>query len=369
MSADFEVRGVVTADDQASATMEKVGASAKNLAVGFSGVATSAFSLYNAYDRVADMQLNVDRANLKVNSSTNSLNDAQRRAKTASDALEKAQTALAEAIAQHGANSEEAARAQATLDKSTVDYGAACDDVSVAQERLNVAIDNAKQTQDNMNEAMMQSALQVVPTCITMVDNLSKIWNNFPDMSGMLNNLSTKISDTGISAKTAAIGVAAFIGGFLAGDAILKAVPEELRTIAAALMVAIAAVVAATVAWMAFHGTVTLGVAVPVILAAVGFGIAGIKSLVGFAEGGVVTKPTMALIGESGPEAVIPLEKMGAANVNAKIENNIKIGTLSGAANLQEILRAITKAVAKGTDEGLSSALSRASAERLRRRM
>jgi hypothetical protein len=79
-------------------------------------------------------------------------------------------------------------------------------------------------------------------------------------------------------------------------------------------MAGIAAVVAATVAWMAFQGTVTLGVAVPVILAAVGAGIAGIKGLIGLAEGGIVTKPTIALIGEAGAEAVIPLNKMESSS-------------------------------------------------------
>jgi hypothetical protein len=29
------------------------------------------------------------------------------------------------------------------------------------------------------------------------------------------------------------------------------------------------------------------------------------------AEGGIVTSPTLALIGEAGPEAVVPLSKMG----------------------------------------------------------
>jgi len=143
-----------------------------------------------------------------------------------------------------------------------------------------------------------------------MVDSFSRVWKNFPDVSGMLSNVSTRISSVGISAKTAALGVGAFIGGFLAGDALLKALPENLRGIASALMAGIAAVVAATVAWMAFQGTVTLGVAVPVILAAVGAGIAGIKGLIGLAEGGIVTKPTLALIGEAGAEAVIPLNKM-----------------------------------------------------------
>jgi hypothetical protein len=152
--------------------------------------------------------------------------------------------------------------------------------------------------------------MQIIPSAITMVDSFSRVWKNFPDVTGMLSNVSSRIGDVGISAKTAALGVGAFIGGFLAGDALLKALPENLRGVASALMAGIAAVVAATVAWMAFQGTVTLGVAVPVILAAVGAGIAGIKGLIGLAEGGIVTKPTVALIGEAGAEAVIPLDRV-----------------------------------------------------------
>ncbi len=116
----------------------------------------------------------------------------------------------------------------------------------------------------------------------------------------------------GYRAKTAAIGVAAFMGGFLVADTILGAIPEDMRAIAGALTATIAAIVAATVAWMAFHGTMTVGVAVPIILAAVGVGIAGVKAAVGMAEGGIVTKPTLALIGEAGPEAVIPLKPDGS---------------------------------------------------------
>jgi len=49
--------------------------------------------------------------------------------------------------------------------------------------------------------------------------------------------------------------------------------------------------VAATVAWMAYQGTMTVGVAVPIILAAVGTGIAGVKAAVGMAKGGLITEP------------------------------------------------------------------------------
>jgi hypothetical protein len=40
------------------------------------------------------------------------------------------------------------------------------------------------------------------------------------------------------------------------------------------------------------------------------------------ATGGVVTSPTMALIGEAGPEAVIPLDKMGSMGTNVTIHVN-----------------------------------------------
>jgi hypothetical protein len=82
-----------------------------------------------------------------------------------------------------------------------------------------------------------------------------------------------------------------------------------MRKIAGALTASIAAIVAATIAWMAFNGTMTIGVAVPIILAAVGAGIAGVKAAVAMAEGGVVKSPTVALVGEAGPEIVMPLSQ------------------------------------------------------------
>ena len=36
----------------------------------------------------------------------------------------------------------------------------------------------------------------------------------------------------------------------------------------------------------------------------------------GLAEGGIVTSPTLALVGEKGPEAIVPLDKMGGITIN-----------------------------------------------------
>lgn len=57
-----------------------------------------------------------------------------------------------------------------------------------------------------------------------------------------------------------------------------------------------------------------------------------IKKLLGLADGGIVTKPTFAMIGESGPEAVVPLNKMSSMastyyisptiNIDAKVSSD-----------------------------------------------
>jgi hypothetical protein len=48
---------------------------------------------------------------------------------------------------------------------------------------------------------------------------------------------------------------------------------------------------------------------------------------VALAEGGIVTGPTSALIGEAGPEAVIPLGKMGSMGNTYNITVNAGMGT------------------------------------------
>jgi hypothetical protein len=61
------------------------------------------------------------------------------------------------------------------------------------------------------------------------------------------------------------------------------------------------------------------------------FDIGGIN-IPGFAEGGVVTRPTLAMVGEKGPEAIIPLSQMGGmgggvtVNVTGGISTSAQIG-------------------------------------------
>jgi hypothetical protein len=64
---------------------------------------------------------------------------------------------------------------------------------------------------------------------------------------------------------------------------------------------------------------------------------------VALAEGGIVTGPTSALIGEAGPEAVIPLGKMGSMGNTYNITVNAGIGTGNGAQVGEAVVNAIRR--------------------------
>jgi len=62
-----------------------------------------------------------------------------------------------------------------------------------------------------------------------------------------------------------------------------------------------------------------------------GGGIPTIPSIPFLAKGGIVKRPTLAMVGESGPEAVIPLNRAGAGAGVGGVTVNLSIGTLVGA--------------------------------------
>jgi hypothetical protein len=67
-----------------------------------------------------------------------------------------------------------------------------------------------------------------------------------------------------------------------------------------------------------------------------GFSVPNIPML---AEGGIVTGPTLAMIGEAGPEAVIPLSKMGGMG------GGITVNVTGGLATSAEIGQAVINAI------------------------
>ena len=96
----------------------------------------------------------------------------------------------------------------------------------------------------------------------------------------------------------------------------------------------------------------------PVNLIAVAAAIAAVKLLfsrIKLAEGGIVTRPTYALIGERGPEAVIPLNSAGGFGLGGGVtlrQNNYFYGDISNVGDIDEISRRLaertTQAISKG---------------------
>ena len=68
------------------------------------------------------------------------------------------------------------------------------------------------------------------------------------------------------------------------------------------------------------------------------FDIGGIN-IPGFADGGIVTRPTLAMVGEKGPEAIIPLSQMGGMGGGVTV--NVTGGLSTSAEIGQEVVNAI----------------------------
>jgi hypothetical protein len=68
------------------------------------------------------------------------------------------------------------------------------------------------------------------------------------------------------------------------------------------------------------------------------FNIGGIN-IPGFADGGIVTKPTLAMVGEKGPEAIIPLSQMGGMG------GGVTVNVTGGLSTSAEIGQAVVNAI------------------------
>ncbi len=153
----------------------KVQTSLKNAVTGVSALATSAYGLYLSYDKVVDMSLQVERANLAVS--------------RAEEQLDQRQKSLNEAVAKYGADSEKAKDAS--------------DALALAQDALSVATERANQTQENQTQASTSFYLGLVPQAITMMAGISSV---FTAVTGK--KLADIVATDGLSASTIAHSVA-----------------------------------------------------------------------------------------------------------------------------------------------------------------
>ena len=114
---------------------------------------------------------------------------------------------------------------------------------------------------------------------------------------------------TKISGLSMAFGALALAASYAVFSSIFNQFSEKTKQIIGIIGTLVAALTIGAMAWMAYHSARTLGIAVPVIGAAIGLGIASIKAAIpALATGGIVDQPTVAMIGEGKySEAVVPL--------------------------------------------------------------
>jgi len=151
--------GVEEANTKVDAAQKKTDSSCKDLVTGFSGVATGAFALYMTVDRVEKSQFALEKANLAVTRSNESLDQAQKN--------------VTEAIAKYGVGSAEAKDAS--------------DKLAIAQDAFALANDRASLAQGNVNQAMLQGALTIVPTLITIVSSAKSALGGMEGAQKLLN--------------------------------------------------------------------------------------------------------------------------------------------------------------------------------------
>jgi hypothetical protein len=172
----------VEAMDEAQGTMSK-GFGTSVMAM--NNVALAGAGLFMSFERVQNAQVMVDRSNLMVLRST--------------ETLEKAQMAYNDAIGKYAPNSTQAKEA---LDR-----------LNIAQEAHQVALERAEMSGRNYNNTMMTSALMVIPSLISIihaVSNAEEIWTGIQ----WALNVAMSANPIGVIIMAIAGLVAAFIAAY-----------------------------------------------------------------------------------------------------------------------------------------------------------
>lgn len=165
---------------------------------------------------------------------------------------------------------------QQELQYSLTDLGFAYQEGKISQEEykakqleLQKELEATKRAQDKLSNEGFGNFLKQGQQAVQMMSGIASM--------GKL--LGKSNSTLATSFSTVAMGVGAAFVAFKLADDLLGKFEGTSRTVAGAVAILAGAVTAGAVAWMAYHGTMSLGVAVPIILAALAVGAAGIKAL------------------------------------------------------------------------------------------
>ena len=185
---------------------------------------------------------------------------------------------------------------------TTFKAGQATYDFDEALKRISGATEKASETFKNMNQYLVYTA---------PYENSMDAINAIKKASEKIRSEWTEIGNQ-VADWSSALGAAFATGDF---DALMQKILS--MTVTLAIQAAASAAVAQNWPMVAFWlGVAGLGVGASILGGAVTANT-GDKNIPAMAGGGIVTSPTLALIGEKGPEAVVPLGRgMGGTTIN-----------------------------------------------------
>jgi hypothetical protein len=288
MSAEQELTISIVASDEFSSAFEDLGVESQQASEDITQVTEASGLSAQQMAHLGSQMAGVTAGGVMLSDSFLRVQDAQLRLQNAQDNLTKATDAYNAAVAKYGPNSQQAQSALLSLQNAQ-------DNVTVATNRAQMA-----------HEQQMMAIVSFIPQLATLatseqvVTAAQWLWNTALDANPI---------GAVVLAVTLLVGAIAYLtDGFRNFHPIINAVTEAFKVMDEAatwlynhsigpIIKALEEIANNPVAKTLMAGATALGNA-----------IAHLQS------GGIVTQPTVAMIGEAGPEAVIPLSRGAAAS-------------------------------------------------------
>ena len=167
-----------------------------------------------------------------------------------------------------------------------------------------------------------KSLMSVAKHLGSFIQKLLPAKNSIDVVSKSFNGLEASISAT--------VGIFSYA---LAGN-IFSSLSDDMKKTVAPIALVTSAITGLTVAWLALHGVMTYGTAIPIIMGSIGVGVASLEAMLNaskFADGGVPQKGSFFWAGEAGAELVanMPNGNTGVMNIE-QLESAVARGMVIG---------------------------------------
>jgi hypothetical protein len=268
LASDKTATGMESSSSRVATSAATTGGSMKMLGLGFSQTATSAFSLFQSFDNIEKKQYAVEKANLAVDKSEVS--------------LKKAQDEYNDAVTKYGVTSQEAEAAATKL--------------QIATDANDLANERARLSQNSLNDSMTMAALTVIPSVISGIDGMSKVWKNLQglDVIGHLKGITSTLGGNKMALASWGAGIAAVAVVYAA----FTTKSEDTRIMLSLLAGGLVAAAAAQWIWNAAAaftiGLTGVGIALIAVAAAAAASVYLLSSTYGSSTSGEVASSTAA---------------------------------------------------------------------------